>query len=250
MRDGEPEMKTSVPLYHRLKSDLIRDIQSNKWNVGDKIPSEADLAVEHGVSRITVRQAISDLVSMGYLVRHQGKGTFVAKRRTSVAVSRLQGFAEELRTSGKDVALTVKHVQMVACSERISKQLEVPEDTKLIRISRVASVDNLPVFRETSFLLPPTEGAFEELVNHPELHNHIYGFFERHGVRIAYGKQEIYAERANYDDSQELNIGFDEPVLVVQRVTSDDTGTPVEFSEVRYPSSRYHYNVNLTRGDV
>lgn len=241
-------MKTSVPLYHRLKSDLIRDIQSGRWGINEKIPSESELANEHGVSRITVRQAVGDLVSMGYLIRHQGKGTFVAKQRSSIAVSKLQGFAEELRTSGKNVVLTIKSIQIMNSSERISKQLLLRQSSKVIRISRIAFVDDLPIFRETSFLLPPTGEAFDELVKHSEWHSYIYGFFERYGVRITYGSQRIYAERANYDDSNELKIGFDEPVLVVCRLTSDDTGTPVEFSEVRYPSSRYHYSVNLTRG--
>ncbi|WP_067624539.1 GntR family transcriptional regulator [Alicyclobacillus acidiphilus] len=240
-------MKTSVPLYHRLKSDLIRDIQSNKWEIGEKIPSESELAVEHGVSRITVRQAIGDLVSMGYLIRHQGKGTYVAKQNRSVAVSRLQGFAEELRVAGKQVALAVKDVQAVACSERVSKRLDIPDTTEVIRISRIASVEGSPIFRETSFLVPPTPNAVDELGEDSEAHHSIYGFFERYGVRIAYGSQEIYAERANYGDRDELMVGFDEPILVICRLTFDHTGTPVEFSEVRYPSSRYQYRVNLTR---
>jgi len=70
-------MKGSIPLYHHLKNTLLAQIQSEKWESGELIPSEMELVRQFGVSRITVRQAIGDLVSTGYLVRQQGRGTFV-----------------------------------------------------------------------------------------------------------------------------------------------------------------------------
>ncbi|GEO25305.1 GntR family transcriptional regulator [Alicyclobacillus acidoterrestris] len=241
-------MKTSVPLYHQLKSDLIHDLQRNRWHPGERIPSEAELAKEHGVSRITVRQALSDLVSMGYLERRQGVGTFVTKSgRNTQAVSRLQGFAEELRLAGNDVDVYVKSIEKVGCSEKIAIQLNVEEGTSVVKICRIASVSDVPIFREMSYLLVPRNVTFDELKEQSQFHNHIYGFFEQHGVKIAHGSQKISAERSTYDDVQELGAGLDEPILVIHRVTSDDTGTPVEFSEVRYPSSRYQYHINLTR---
>ncbi|MDQ0190711.1 GntR family transcriptional regulator [Alicyclobacillus cycloheptanicus] len=241
-------MRTGVPLYHQLKNNLLRDLQANRWRPGERIPSEAELAHEHAVSRITVRQAIRDLVDVGYLVRHQGKGTFVAERKRSPAASKLQGFAEELRIAGHDVDLNITRIEQMGCPDRVAAALQVPGGTEVTRISRIASVEEVPIFRETSYLLLPQNSTFEELTRHSQFYNHIYGFFEQHGVKITFGSQDISATKATYEDTKELHIALDEPILMIQRVTSDDAGIPVEFSEVRYPSSRYKYRVHLARG--
>ncbi len=225
----------------------MRELQNEKWKPGEAIPSEAELAKQHEVSRTTVRQAIGDLVSLGYLVRRQGKGTYVARDSRSSAASKLQGFAEELRSRGVNVSLKVKVIEVVDCPNKIADKLRVPRGTDVIKVARIATVDKQPIFRETSYLLLPPNASVEDVSKHSEVYNHIYGFFEHYGVKIAFGSQTISATQATYDDAKDLEIKYSEPILVVRRVTSDDTGTPVEFSEVRYPSSRYEYEVNLSR---
>lgn len=240
-------MKTSIPLYQQLKNRILRDIESEKWHVGDKIPSESDFSEEMGVSRITVRQAIRDLVSLGYLVRRQGKGTFIADRSQSFAVSRLHGFAEELRSRGDTVGVELKSVNQTTCPRTVAEFLNVHSSTQVIQVRRLATVDGIPVFRETSYLLPPPQVDTHSLLQTREAYNHVYGFFEQHGIKISFGRQEIYAVKAVYEDVTELRVKSDEPILMIRRVTSDETGTPVEFSEVRYASSRYHFDVKLSR---
>lgn len=240
-------MKTSVPLYHQLKATMLSDIQNEKWRVGQKIPSEASLSKEMGVSRITVRQAIGELVSLGYLVRHQGKGTFVAKRTRSFAASRLHGFAEELRARGYEVQIDVKSLERIIPPKEVIQSLELAANQEVIWIYRLAIVGRKTVFRENSYLVIPPHATLEELTRQSGLYNHVYGFFEHYGVRIAYGQQNVSATKPNEDDVQEFKMLRDEPILMIRRVTSDDTGTPVEFSEVRYPSGRYQFEVSLSR---
>lgn len=241
-------VKASVPLYQHLKAEILRDIQAGKWRPGERIPSEAELAQEMSVSRITVRQAVADLVSLGYLARRQGKGTFLVERRESFAASKLRGFAEELRARGHQVRIDVKGIRMMTtCPQTVARFLHVTQSARVIQIRRIALVEDEPMFRETSYLLPPPGVALDALEDHGDAYNHVYGFFEQHGVKISFGRQQISATRAVYEDVQELGIRSDEPILMIQRVTSDQTATPVEFSEVRYPSSRYHFEVNLTR---
>jgi len=241
-------MKTSIPLYHQLKQKLLEDLQSNKWAPGEPIPSETVLAKEHGVSRITVRQAVGDLVSLGYLIRRQGIGTFVAKREFFSAGSRLQGFAEELRLRGHEVFLKVKRIDSLGCPTKVADELKVAPGTAVVRILRVAAIGGCPVFRETSYLILPSNATLEELVKQSEFNGFIYGFLEQHGVKITFGSQRVSATKANYEDTQDLMMPIDEPVLFIRRVTSDETGMPVEFSEVRYPATRYEYFVSLSRG--
>jgi GntR family transcriptional regulator len=244
---GGEEVKTSVPLYQHLKAQILQDIQAGKWSPGEQIPSEAELAQDMGVSRITVRQAVGDLVSLGYLSRRQGKGTFLVDRRVSFAASKLHGFAEELRARGYPVAIHVKGICTMTCPKMVASFLNTTQNKKVIQIRRTAVTGNEPIFRETSYLIPPPQADIETLVQQGEEYNHVYGFFDRYGVKISFGNQQISAVKAVYEDTQELAIRIDEPVLQIRRVTSDQTGTPVEFSEVRYAASRYYFEVNLTR---
>ncbi len=69
------------PVYIQIHNDIKRSIESGKWSVGDRIPSERELAVEFNVSRMTLRQAIQTLVEEGILERFVGSGTFVANQK-------------------------------------------------------------------------------------------------------------------------------------------------------------------------
>lgn len=240
-------MKASVPLYHHLKTEILKAIQNHTWTEGELIPSESALSSQYAVSRITVRQAIGDLVSLGYLVRKQGVGTFVAPRGSTIAASRLYGFAEDLRVRGHAVEIEAKSICEVPCPETVSHLLELVPATPVIAISRIARVDGKPVFRDTSYLVVPPQATIADVTRHTELSNHVYGFFEQYGVKIAFGKQQIGADLPTVADVQELHVEPAEPVLVIRRVTSDATGLPVEFSEVRYPAKLYQYEVSLVR---
>jgi GntR family transcriptional regulator len=239
-------MKTSVPLYHHLKNALMKQLQSGKLSPGEMIPSEPELARQYNVSRTTVRQAIGDLVSSGYLVRQQGKGTFVAKRNKTMATSPLYGFAEELRQRGAEVAVRVHSIDITPCPAHAADKLEITS-VPVIHISRTAHIGNTCIFRESSYLVPPLNVSLQDLLKRKELFDHIYGFFEQHGVKIGLARQTVGAEQATVEDTEVFNVPLGEPVLVIRRVTQDITGTPVEFSEVRYPGSLYEYEINLHR---
>lgn len=74
-----------LPKYERIKQLLIREIESGQWASGEAMPSEAELVERFNVSRPTLVRSLRDLEQAGYLVRRQGKGTFVAKRTQAVS---------------------------------------------------------------------------------------------------------------------------------------------------------------------
>ena len=68
----------AVPLYQQVKEDIKAAIEQGKYKPKEKIPTEPELSAEYSVSRITVRRAVEELCSEGYLVKMQGRGTFVS----------------------------------------------------------------------------------------------------------------------------------------------------------------------------
>jgi len=240
-------MKDSVPLYQRLKSQILAEIQSGKWQAGELLPSEGAMAERFGVSRTTVRQAIGDLVSSGYVTRQQGKGTFVSHRSSTMTASVLYGFAEELRQRGLAVKLFIESVEVGPCSEEASAYLQTPPSTPVIRIARTGFVANQCMFHEVSHLILPSQSDLRELTKTTEAFDNIYGFLERYGVKIALGKQFIRAEQATIEDMRVFDVTENEAMLVVFRVTQEQSGAAVEFSQVRYPGRLYDFEVQLLR---
>lgn len=239
-------MKESTPLYHQLKAALLESIESGRWKPNQLLPSEPELAKQFGVSRTTVRLAMGDLASGGYVTRKQGRGTFVANRTTSHA-SQLYGFAEELRRHHPEAKVDILHLAVEPSTSEVAKRLQRPTGSTVISISRLARVNERPVFFESSYLVAPFHANPGEFTSTKRSFDHVYGFFERHGVRVGLGTQSIRAVLATEADRLHLQVGHDEPILVIMRITEDDSGSPIEFSEVRYVGSMYQYEVNLTR---
>lgn len=240
-------MRDSTPLYHRLKAELLGSIQNGTWKAGDLLPSEPELARMFQVSRTTVRQAIGDLAASGYVVRQQGRGTFVAERSKSTTASRLYGFAEELVLRGYNPEVRVHSVKQVPCNPEVASHLDVQSDTPVIQVIRTAYVEGECMFREVSYLVAPFHVHMEDLADNADIFENIYGFLEQNGVKIALGKQYIRAQTANPTDEEVFGITAADAVLVVVRLTQDESGSPVQYSEVRYSGHRYEYEINLLR---
>jgi GntR family transcriptional regulator len=89
-----------IPLYIQLKESLRGSILNGDLKYGDKIPTEAELSEDFKISRITVRKAILELVEEGYLVKRQGKGTFVNKRKIERKIVHFLSFSDACKANG------------------------------------------------------------------------------------------------------------------------------------------------------
>ncbi|TYQ18261.1 UNVERIFIED_CONTAM: GntR family transcriptional regulator [Acetivibrio alkalicellulosi] len=87
---------SNIPLYFQLKNLIIDKIESGIYPPDSKIPSEQEYCELYGISRPTVRQAISELTSNGYLYKEKGKGTFVLKPKTSIDTKKYTGFTDSI----------------------------------------------------------------------------------------------------------------------------------------------------------
>ena len=108
------EKNSPKPLYQQLKDILVDAIDSEKWKANEKIPSENELSSIYGLSRMTVRSVLTDLVKEGLLYRVQGKGTFVAEKIVTVSPSYI-GIRELLEMMRKYV-----ETRIVECQEERS----------------------------------------------------------------------------------------------------------------------------------
>ena len=141
---------SSVPKHLQLK-DLLGRMISDGLEPGSPIPSERDLAEQHGLSRMTVRQAINALVADGRLERRLGRGTFVAQPKMDVQI-RLVGFTEDMRRRGMTASSRTLSFERIHASSALAGHLEVESGEPVVRLVRLRYADGIPMAIERTHL--------------------------------------------------------------------------------------------------
>lgn len=152
--------------------DYLATICTTELKPGDKIPSERELCEKFGVSRMTVRQAVGDLVAEGKLARIQGKGTFVAHEKLDLQL-RITSFSQEMRMRGMAPATRVLSCEEKIPTSSIATSFGLEEGQTIFYIRRLRFADDTPMCVETThlpahllpgFITPqPPEGIYTEL---------------------------------------------------------------------------------------
>ena len=136
MQDKPLEKKSQSPLYQQLMTRLKNDITAGAYPAGARIPSEQVLCDTYGVSRVTVRKAMLDLVQEGLLVRRQGKGTFVADERIQRNLQQVTSFSDACRLMGSTPGTRVISAFVIQAEAETVQQLGLPGDlaVEIIRL--------------------------------------------------------------------------------------------------------------------
>ena len=236
-----------VPLYHQIQHLLRYRIHNGHYRPGTQIPSEHDLSAELGVSRVTLREALRELVRESLLVKIQGKGTFVhSNPPTRLAPVRYTGFLEELQERVRKLRVTEAEIAQVPAPPAVKKALQLDDDTsELTLIRRLRFIDDQP-FSYTLNYLPTEIGARIR-------HKHLYSMpllkilQEDLKIPIVRAKETVAAAPADPDTARRLRIPVLYPVLHMTRIMYTTGDKPFEVVDIYYRADKYHYSVNMTR---
>jgi GntR family transcriptional regulator len=237
-----------VPRYHQLKEILRERIQSGEWKAGDLIPSERELSEQYGISRMTTRQAITDLVNEGVFFREQGRGTFVSHRKITQQLIRLTGFTEDISARGQQPSTKVLSARMQPADEETAGRLHIATGQEIFVLQRLRLADAEPLAIELSQI---TFKGCERLVGEDFEHNSLYHVLEsRYGVPLVEADQELEAGLAIAEVAQQLKIAVGNSVLFTRRVTYTDRTQPVEYAKSVYIGNRYVFYTHLKRDQL
>jgi GntR family transcriptional regulator len=138
------DRRTAVPLYAQLREALRHDIRERGLRPGDRLPTEAQLEAQYGVSRATIRQAVGDLELEGVLRRVQGKGTFVATPKIQ-HVPVLTSFSELLRSQGYEPSHRLLESSVVPAPDEVAQGLAIEVEAPCRYLWRLFAADGEPV---------------------------------------------------------------------------------------------------------
>lgn len=227
---------SEIPLYRQL-IDLIRDkIDTGLWKSGDRIPSEAELSAQFSVSRITVRNAISELVEEGLLVKHQGKGTFVANRRILKDMRKFGNFTETCLVRGCVPSTYTVSKEVKPASISLCEKLGLPLKSEVVVIERVRLSDGLPVIYETNFF--PLSYSF--LLNE-NLNKSLYEVLNEHQVYPIDARRTIEICFATEKEAQHLQVDPQTALLLIFDQVFDNEKRIVHLCKQVIRSDRFKF---------
>lgn len=238
------DKNSPIPIYYQLEEHIKELIEKGELKPGDALPAEREYSEKHQISRMTVRQAFTQLVNDGYLYRLQGKGTFVADRKIEQTLQGLTSFTEDMRTRGLEPGSQLVHFEIIPASSKIAQQLAIQEYAPVYEIKRIRLADNVPMALETNYISANLiQGLTEQIVNQ-SLYEYIEG---KLNLRIDHASQVIESSVANQAEAQYLKIKKGAPVMLIQRNTFLRDGTPVEFVKSSYRADRYKFMIQMKR---
>lgn len=238
-----------IPLYYQLENVLREKINSGSFVAGDRLPTEIELIEQFGVSRITVRQALAALSDEGLIERKQGRGTYIAERRTKkrkfTGTIHLTGSLDELIEMGMDTPVKVLEMNRVEADQHEAELLQLKTGEPVYRLKRLRMHEGKPYSLIINYL-PEEIGSrltMAELSSGALLHT----METKLGLRLDNALQEIRAELADPYVAQLLDVRVGTALLSIERTVYTDKGKPVEFVHTLYRSDLYGYSVQLVR---
>ena len=217
--------------------DLIESLE-----VGQPIPAERQLALDLGVSRLTVRAALDELVRDGYLDRRHGSGTYVTEPKIAQPLT-LTSFSDDMRRRGMTPGSRTLELTTTLAGARLGHRLAVSPEARLVRVKRLRLADSMPMAMEVlhvpEVLVPGlTRADFED-------HSFYELLRERYGITIASGTQSIEPTVTNEEESDVLNVPLHTPAFLFERTTVSVSGRIVEFVRSIYRGDRYRLVADL-----
>jgi len=231
-----------APLYYQIEQDLRHRIDNAEWKAGEQIPTEAELGAIYGASRVTIRQAISNLVAEGRLVREPGRGTFVSEPAVTAGPRGLTSFTEEMRGLGFTASSRLLELGLQPAGEDVAARLKIATDDPVVVVKRLRLGDGRPIGIQTAQLVARRVPGLETASLGE---GSLYGYLESHyGIIPAEAEETFYAAPIARENARLLNVGEGTSGFRVERVTFDELG-PFEFVTSILRGDRYRVHLGL-----
>lgn len=225
----EVEFKSGIPLYIQIKNYVREEIKNGTLKVGDKIPSEELLCEKFNVSRITVIRALRDLVSEGFIIRKQGKGSFVDKPNYEKDLNKFANFIHIWPPI--KVEHTILKWHLIKPSKEILNKMKLFKDSSVLEIVRIAFHKGEPIALEYTYIPKDINKYFG---NKRELFKskYVYDVYKTiPDIFLDNSRISIKPVLTDKIQAEILRIDIGDPLLLWERITLSKDKKVVEFSK-------------------
>ncbi len=233
-----------IPFYAQVQEALKGFVEHDEVAPGDQLPSEPELCRLFDVSRTVIRQALRGLENEGLVVRHKGKGTFVAEPKIGESLfQELTGFYQDMSQKGHTPVSRVLKQAIIPANSKVAAFLQIEPEASVIRIDRLRYVNDEPIVLVTTYL---PHALCPNLVETDLTNRSLYAFLENeYGLEIAWGRRMLEAIVASEHVAQLLEVNEGAPLISLESVSYLEDDTPLEYYHALHRGDRSKFEVEL-----
>ena len=232
---------SKIPKYIQIRKWLLGMINRGRIEVGSKIPTEEEIARRFGVNRMTVRQALDELVLEKMIVRKRGEGTILISDKPRDYVYELDNitsFNDDMEVHGIKPIHEVLRVESLVADKTISGKLELGEDNRVVQVLSVKRVADEPVLIERSYL-PYAE--FSKLLEMNITGPFYHLLVEEFGVTLHHATQIFSAVNPSPEEMEIFGMDEAVPCMLLESIAYDPEDIPIEVLYSYYRGDRYSF---------
>lgn len=237
------QKKHKLPKYRQIEKDIVDHINANFYSADDPLPTESELMQTYKVSRVTVRQALGNLVEKGFVYRKQGSGSFVAPKDMQRKSPKLKSFTEEMGEQNRVVSTQVISFNIVEAGEEVSRRLRIKPDERAYFIERLRLSDGEALMFERTFMSVNNHNE----ISIADLEGSKFEYVDSKGMIIDYSDQNIDAILSTTYISNLLEIEVNSPLIRIENTTYLVDGTILEYTELYMHPDKYQFSIVKTR---
>jgi phosphonate metabolism transcriptional regulator PhnF len=220
--------RSDTPIWQQIHDYLLALIEEGRLRPGSQLPGEVHLAERFGVTRITLRQALSQLQHEGHLTSRKGVGVFVRSQPSALSVRDGSRFFDSLRADGKRVDTRTLVLEEEGADAAAASQLHVPVGAPVIRLLRVRAADGQPIHASTKILPARLLPDFREVYAKRQS---VTDVFVAHGIgKYRRIETRISGGFATAEEALQLELTPSTPVFRTSSVNGDAAGNRIEWS--------------------
>ncbi|MFK4443387.1 GntR family transcriptional regulator [Caballeronia udeis] len=233
-----------LPRYQRLRDELASKIAARRWQPGEAIPTEQELAQSFDLAVGTVRKAIDLLVAEGLLERYQGRGTFV--RRASFDGSLFRFFRFQSKSGERRIPKSqILKRSVVEAPAAVAATLQIAPGANVIQMARLRLIEDAPVLTEDIWLPLDRFAAFADLPL-DAIGDLLYPVYEaKCNQVVASATETLTVEAASVKHAKLLGIEKGTPIVVIERLAYGYDRHPLEWRRSRGPASQFLYQSEI-----
>lgn len=243
-------MRSRVPRYHQIAQALREQIGAGRIAPGERLDNQRRLALDFGVTLMTLRQALEVLERDGLIIRRHGLGTFVAAPSVDYDILHFSAFAGDLTAVGENVATRFLRTQRARADRHAAQELGLAPGVRVFALERLRLVDGHP----TSFQISHLPAALGDEVAKADLAvtplRQVLAF--KLGLEITGARETVSARSLPARAARELGCAPGVPCFRSDRVSTDADARPIVYDRVFIPGDRFritrqlHYDRSAT----
>lgn len=241
------DKESPIPLYRQLELRVIEDLKAGQYRPGEFFPTEHELCERYGVSRITVRQTLAELVRGGYLYRPNARQRLrVRPRRVSHKLARLEGFfTDDLLAQGAHPCTRLIELSLARNAAQ-AQAFGLAPDVQFHRVERLHEADGEPMAFQVSFL---PETVIAEMRGEDLTGSILSLIEERTGSTVSHARQRVRVRPASAAEQRWLQLPRYASVISLERMSFEAAGRAVEHFEAGLHLERYDLVMDVMRSE-